>query len=324
MSRIRTRVIDPATAERHATLLAARVKKRFRTLRSRFERQSVGVFRLYDWDIPEIRAVVDWYDGHVVIAEYTRQQTALGGYIEGLGQAVGDALDLSSHQVHLRQRRAGPRAARRYERLARSQERHAVRERDLRFWVSLDDFLDTGLFADHRITRSLVRAGSYNARFLNLFGYTGSFTCSAAAGGASSTTTVDLSGRYLSVARDNLELNGLWGPQHALERCDVWGFLSRAARAKQSWSLGVLDPPSRSTRGPRGTFDIQTHHPELIERALRVIERGGVLYFSTNHQRFTPRLSELRSGTAEEITAKTVPEDYRNRHVHRCWRIEKC
>jgi 23S rRNA G2069 N7-methylase RlmK/C1962 C5-methylase RlmI len=304
-------------------MLAARIRKRFRVLSRRFERQNIGAFRIYDWDVPEIRALVDWYDGHVVIAEYARQQTALPGYLEGLGRAVGDALGLAPSKVHLRQRRTGAPQARKYQRLAQGQERHSVRERDLAFWVSLDDSLDTGLFADHRITRRLVRAESADARFLNLFGYTGSFTCNAAAGGALSTTTVDLSGRYLNVARDNLMLNGLWGPRHTLHRGDVWRFLGRAARVKQSWTLGVLDPPSRSTRGPRGAFDVQTHHLELIELTLAVIERGGVLYFSTNHQRFAPQLDELKTGQAHEITAKTVPEEYRNRHVHRCWRIEK-
>lgn len=291
-------------------MLANRVRKTFRRLHGTFERQSIGAFRLYDRDIPEIRAVVDWYEGHVVVGEYTRQQTAgLPGYLDALAKAAGEAAGAT--HVHVKRRRTRPREGERYERLEElTGERIPVRERDLRFLCNLDDYLDTGLFNDHRETRALVRAESQGRHVLNLYGYTGSFTCAAAKGGALSTTTVDVSSTYLRWAGDNLKLNALEGPQHALHRGDAREYL-RTTRDR--FGLCVLDPPSFSDGG----FDIQKDHPKLVEAALAVLEPGGVLWFSTNHQRFEPHLP----AAAVEMTARTVPADYRNRTAHRSFRI---
>ncbi len=183
-----------------------------------------------------------------------------------------------------------------------------------------DGHLDTGLFADHRETRARVRAESRGRRFLNLFGYTGSFTCAAAAGGAAATTTVDRSATYLRRARENLERNRLWSPRHELVRDDAEPFLARARRAGRSWELCLLDPPSFSTGRGAPPFDVQRDHRALVERTLGVLAPGGVLYFSTNHQRFEPRLAGL-AAEVREITDETIPEDYRNRTIHRCWRL---
>jgi len=291
-----------------AEMFANRVRKNFRKLYGPFERRRIGAFRIYDRDIPEIRAVLDWYEGHLVIAEYEREQTE-PGFMEAMAAAAAQALDVPSNRVHLKRRRTG---AARYERLARTGKRIEVREGDLRFLVNLDDYIDTGLFPDHRETRALVRAEAQGAALLNLFGYTGSFSCAAALGGARATTTVDASQSYLDWARDNLRLNGLAGE---LVCAEVDDFLSRAGARR--WTLCVLDPPSFSDRG---NFDVQRDHRELIDRTLAVLEPGGVLWFSANHQRFEPRLEGLR---CEELTAKTVPVDYRNRAVHRSFRIVK-
>ena len=291
-------------------MLANRVRKTFRRLHGRFEQQGIGAFRLYDRDIPEIRAVVDWYEGHVVIGEYTRQQTAdLEGYLDALAKAAGDATGAS--QVHIKRRRTRPGEGERYERLeALTGERITVRERDLRFLCNLEDYLDTGLFNDHRETRALVRAECSGRRVLNLFGYTGSFTCAAAKGGAARTTTVDVSSTYLRWAEENMKLNGLAGPQHDFVRADTRDYLRTT---RERFSLCVLDPPSFSDGG----FDLQQDHPALVQQALSVLEPGGVLWFSTNHQRFEPRLP----AGAVEMTDRTVPLDYRNRTAHRSFRI---
>jgi len=290
-------------------MLANRVRKNHRKLRGIFDKRDVGAFRVYDRDIPEIRAAIDWYEGHLVVAEYTREQTAGTPWLETMARAAADALDVPWDRVHLKRRRAGEP----YGRLARSGRRIEVREGDLRFLVNLDDFIDTGLFADHRETRTLVRAEARGAEFLNLFGYTGSFTCAAAKGGAAATTTVDASRPYLDWARDNLRLNGLEGE---LVHSGVDEFLQGSAGRR--WNLCVLDPPSFSDRG--GVFDVQRDHRDLIDRTLEVLEPGGVLWFSTNHQRFLPRLEGL---SFTEMTAKTVPIDYRNRAAHRSFRITR-
>jgi 23S rRNA G2069 N7-methylase RlmK/C1962 C5-methylase RlmI len=196
-----------------------------------------------------------------------------------------------------------------------------VREGTLRFLVNLDDFLDVGLFPDHRETRAKVAAEARGKSFLNLFGYTGSFTCAAARGGAVRSTTVDTSSTYLEWARDNLALNGLAGPQHELTRLDAREFLRRARLSGKTFDLAFVDPPSFSTKGLEGAdFDVQRDHRALLDETLAVVAEGGALWFSTNHQRFTPALDGLR---ATEKTRETVPVDYRNEHVHRCWRIER-
>jgi 23S rRNA (cytosine1962-C5)-methyltransferase len=317
---------DPTLA-RQAEMLANRVKKNFKHLHKKFEREQIGAFRLYDRDIPEIRAVVDWYEGHVVIGEYARTQTESLPYLETLAAAVAAALAIAPANVHLRRRRTRPGEAGepRYERLADVGTRIEVRERDLRFLVNLDDYLDTGLFADHRETRARVRAESAGKSFLNLFCYTGSFTAYAVAGEALSSDSVDTSGVYLEWARENLKLNQLAGPAHKFVRADAREFVRRAAADGRSWALALLDPPSFSVRGGAsgGDLDVQRDHRELVEATLQVILPGGVLYFSTNHQRFEPALDGLAATACEEITARTVPEDYRNKQVHRCWRIVK-
>lgn len=292
--------------DEQSRMLANRVRKTFRKLQPKFEQRKVGAFRLYDRDIPEIRAAVDWYEGHLVVAEYAREQTSGLPWLETMARAVAAELSVPWERVHLKKRRTGEK----YERLARKGERVEVREGDLKFLVNLDDYIDTGLFADHRETRARVRKEARGADFLNLFAYTGSFTCAAAAGGARSTTTVDGSQTYLDWAADNLRLNAL--PAGDLMRADVTEFLQRAQRR---WTLCVCDPPSRSDYGGK-VFDVQRDHRALVDQVLAVLEPGGVLWFSTNHQRFEPKLDGLRY-TEED----TVPEDYRNRAVHRAFRI---
>ena len=297
---------------RQAEMLANRVRKTHRQLHGRFEQQGIGAFRLYDRDIPEIRVVIDWYEGHLVMAEYTRTQTlAVEDWLGTMARAVAAALEVPMERVHLKQRRTRPAEGPRYERLAQTGGRIEVRERGLRFLCNLDDYIDTGLFPDHRETRARVRAESKGARVLNLFGYTGSFTCAAAAGGAAATTTVDLSQNYLRWAQDNLELNQLYGPQHQLIRADARAFLEE--ESERRYSLIVCDPPTFSDG-----FDVGRDHRALIEQCLALLEPGGVLWFSTNHQRFEPNLP----AAAVEMTGKTVPPDYRNRTVHRSFRIQ--
>jgi 23S rRNA (cytosine1962-C5)-methyltransferase len=289
-----------------ARMLANRLKKNFRKLHPRMEQRRIGAFRLYDRDIPEIRAAIDWYEGHLVFAEYARDQTARLPWLETMARAAAEALEVPWERVHMKKRRAGEK----YERLARKGERIEVREGDLKFLVNLDDYIDTGLFMDHRETRARVRAEARGKSFLNLFAYTGSFTCAAAAGGARETVTVDGSQGYLDWAGDNLRLNGVSGE---LVRAEVDGFLQNAGARR--WELCVLDPPSFSDHGGK-VFDVQKDHRALIEKTLAVLDPGGVLWFSTNHQRFEPRLEGL---SAREVD--TVPEDYRNRAAHRAFRI---
>jgi len=301
-------------------MFANRLRKTFRNLHPAFERRGIGAFRIYDWDIPEIRALADWYEGHLVVAEYAREQTdEVPNWLETIAKAAATALGVPDQNLHLRRRRTRPATGERYSRLSRSGSRLEVREAPLRFLVNLDDRLDTGLFPDHRETRARIRAGSAGASFLNLFGYTGTFTCAAAKGGAGRTVTVDASPSYRRWAEDNLRLNELPG-DHAFVVEDARRFLERARSRPERFSLCVVDPPSFSTRKDAPPFDVQRDHPALLEAALAVLEPGGILYFATSHQRFVPRLSGLSVRDIAEITAETTPRDYRRR-PHRCFRL---
>ena len=310
--------------EHQATMLQNRVAKTFRKLKGQFAQAHVGAFRLYDRDIPEIRLAIDWYEGHLVVGEYSRRQhEAIPGWAQHMAQAVAERLQVPPEQVHLKVRRTRPEAGPRYQRLERRDTRIQVREGPLRFWVNLTDYLDTGLFLDHRRTRQLVQKECRDRDVLNLYGYTGSFTCAAALGQARHTVTVDRSRRYLDWARDNLQLNGFDGQQHQLVSADSQTFLARAARDGQRFDLVILDPPSYSTAGQDQALDIQRDHGELVAASLALLRPHGVLWFSTNHQRFEPLLNGLPIQEATEMTAQTVPIDFRNRSAHRSFRLVK-
>ena len=313
--------VTPEKSKHHAEILANRIRKRFAHLSRRFRRQGIECFRLYDWDIPEVRAVVDWYAGHIVIAEYVRKQTT-AQWLPQMAAAVAEALGISPDRVHLKRRRTNTKEQPRYSKMAFKDERLKVRERNLSFWVNLDDFLDTGLYSDHRDTRVIIGKLAAGKDFLNLYAYTGAFTCAAAAGGARTTVTVDRSDTYLSWARDNLSLNELWGPQHTLMQSDAVSYLARAYRQGRRFTLAFVDPPSFFQDHGKGvSFDINRDHPDLIRNVLKVMAPGSLLFFSTNHQRFAPRLDGLPARYLTELTPSTIPEDYRNRLIHRCWRM---
>ncbi|MFK7987461.1 MAG: class I SAM-dependent methyltransferase [Sandaracinaceae bacterium] len=307
----------PVDVARHAEMLANRVRKNQRKVGKRLLREGIEAYRLYDRDIPEVRAVVDRYADHLVVAEFEREQTAaIHDYVEMLGRAAGEALGLEAANVHVRRRRTGK--ARGYGR-AVSDARVAVNERELKFWVELEGQLDTGLFGDHRETRHEVGQRAAGKRVLNLFAYTGSFTCWAAHGGARETLTVDATARYADWAEDNLRLNDLAGPAHRVLTADVARFLQADHGL---FDLVVVDPPSRSSRYGEGTFDVLRDHPELLRVVRTHLAPKGVVYFSSNHQRFMPRLSGLPYANIEEITERTVPADYRNRTVHRAFLLQ--
>lgn len=304
-------------------MLANKVVKRYQHLRKRFCRQNIEVYRLYDWDIPEIRAVVDWYGGHLVVGEYTRRQST-AEWLPLMGEAVAEALGVSREKVHLKERVYGKQGGERYRRIDTTGRMIAVCERDLKFYVNPWDYVDTGLFADHRNTRQMVRDASNGKDMLNLFCYTGSFTCYAARGGARSTVSVDRSRTAVSWAKRNFELNGIPDIGNTLVQAHAMQFLAGVRRQGCSFDLAVVDPPSFFTRRTKADhFDVNTGHPDLLKAVLAVMRRGSVIFFSTNHQGFDPKFESLTAGTITEITSLTIPEDYERKRspVHRCWKI---
>jgi 23S rRNA (cytosine1962-C5)-methyltransferase len=197
-----------------------------------------------------------------------------------------------------------------------------VRENGLAFIVNLSDYVDTGLFLDHRINRELVRASAANKNVLNLFAYTGSFSVYAAAGGALKVTTVDLSNTYLNWAKENFKANNMPVQDEDFIKADVKEWVKQDPSTL--YDIVVLDPPTISrSKMSRSSFDVQRDHPELLFHVLRHMHPGGVLYFSTNFREFEFSPKRLQVSSIEDITLQSIPEDFRNKKIHYCWRITK-
>ena len=319
-------MLDQDTIEKfnhQGTMLGNRVKKRFRHLAKRFKKENIDVFRLYDWDIPEIRAVVDWYAGHIVIAEYMRRQS-VPQWLPMMAEAVARAMNIPTENVHLKKRRSGKKDGRRYDRINYMEKKFVVSERDLKFLINPSDYVDTGLFSDHRNTRRIIREMADGKDFLNLFCYTGAFTCYAAKGGAKRSVSVDRSETAINWARENFKLNHILEQSHRLVHADTLDFLKKAKKENASFDLAVVDPPSYSnTRIRNQTFDILSDHPKLLSATCELMKPGGIVFFSTNHQGFELKEDLLKASRIKEITSDTIPEDYvrKRQPIHRCWRL---
>ena len=204
-----------------------------------------------------------------------------------------------------------------------------IEEGGLTFAVNFNDYLDTGIFLDHRITRSLVREHARGKRFfLNLFAYTGTATCYAADAGVEETVTVDLSNTYLDWAERNMEQNGFVGPDHHYVRADVMSWIRDMRATRNRWDLIFCDPPtfSNSSKMGRRTWDVQRDHVELLVGLSRLLSREGEAIFSCNLRTFRPDTEELaRAGVVlTDITAQTIPEDFaRNQRIHHCYLVRR-
>ncbi|HEY8211633.1 MAG TPA: class I SAM-dependent methyltransferase [Myxococcaceae bacterium] len=302
---------------------ANRLRKNFKHLKRWAEREGTDAFRVYDRDMPEHPVVVEWYAGRVLVQLFPRREGDAETMRAEAGSAVQEVLGVAD--IHWKTHRPHRWGESQYEREGRGGERFAVQEGGLRFRVNLDDYLDTGLFLDHRGTRARVRSEARGRRLLNLFCYTGAFTVHAVAGGAAATTSVDLSPTYLDWAQDNLELNGLAGREHRLVRADAAEWLEAEATLAKSprFDLIVLDPPSFSASKRARRFDIQRDHPRLLGRALDLLAPGGALYFSTNFRGFRPDERAFHGARSEELTPRSLPPDFHQRDIHRCWRVTR-
>lgn len=307
-----------------------RLAKRFKHLAKWARRQGIEAFRVYDRDIPEIPFVIDWYAGWLHAAEYERPHERteiehdvwLDKMIEAAALELGVPVNQTFLKVRKRQRAGGQ-----YEKVDQRRAVLTVREGGLEFEVNLSDYLDTGLFLDHRQTRAMVRAEAEEKRFLNLFCYTGSFSVYAAAGGAAETTSVDLSNTYLDWTRTNLSKNGFKDAgRHRIVRDEARAFLEhRAKRGEPPFDLVVCDPPTFSRSAKSETpWDVERDHADLLVLVAQNLAPGGVVYFSTNFRRFHLAEQPLaKLYTIREITRQTVPEDFRNDRIHRAWRLVK-
>jgi 23S rRNA (guanine2445-N2)-methyltransferase / 23S rRNA (guanine2069-N7)-methyltransferase len=308
-----------------AELFARRLQNRSRHLRRWPTRRGITSYRLYDRDVPEIPLVVDRYEDHLHISEYQRphdrDRAQHLDWLELMAKTAAETLELDRGQVFLKHhqdhRGTGPKPQ-----FSQDGYEITVSEGELQFLVNLSDFSDTGLSLDHRITRSMVKEQSAGGKFLNLFGSTGSFSVYAAAGGASETTTVDLSGQKLAWAQRNMELNGFTESEHGYVESDAMTFLDLLP-AEPCFDLAVVNPPAfSSSRDAERDWVLQDDWHRLLNQLLALMSAGGRIYFSTSQRRFKFDESLLDSAGVREISRQTVPEDFRNQRVHRCWLIE--
>ena len=279
-------------------------------------RQGLEAYRVYDADLDEFPLTVDRYGDRLYVAVYARRDEVVHDS-EPHRSLFSDTLGIDPERVHykVRQRQSG---SQQYEKLAAEQREFAVTEYGRQFLVNLTDYLDTGLFLDHRATRKLVGEQAAGKRVLNLFAYTCSFGVYAATGGARRVDNLDLSNTYLDWGQRNFSLNGVAPQQHGFIRADALQWLAQAP-VGELYDLIVLDPPTFSnSKMMRDVLDTQRDHVQLINASLARLHPEGTLYFSTNYRRFTLDAEALHR-PAREITARTLPPDFRKKNLHRCW-----
>ena len=311
-------------------MLGNRLAKQLKHLRGWAKAGGITCFRLYERDIPEFPAIVDWYDGDVVAWVYnrTRDDTPekVRAFEDLCEEEILDGLQVPGARLHMKYRGRIKDRSEQYDRVDDRGVVRTVEEQGLKFEVNLSDYLDTGLFLDHRKTRSIIRHYAKGKRVLNLFAYTGSFTVYARAGGAIATTTVDMSKTYQDWTKRNLELNGFAvdGALHRLVHADCLQFLEAGPAPGERYDYIVLDPPtfSNSKRMEADSFAVDRDWPRLVEMATRWLADDGWLYFSTNSRQLKWDDAQVPSGyVAREISERTVPDDFRNRRIHRCWTV---
>jgi 23S rRNA (cytosine1962-C5)-methyltransferase len=285
-------------------------------------RQEISCFRVYDDDMPDFPLAIDRYEDIAHVAEYARphgmEPDDHAAWLDGSIAVISEVMDIHPERIYVkfRQRQQG---LKQYERFARVGAEYIVRENGLRFIINPADYLDTGLFLDHRNTRQMVREAAEGKRVLNLFAYTGSFSVYAAAGHATQTLTIDMSATYLKWADRNLGLNGFSNDSHQLLQADVLEWLR--AGTQERWDIIVLDPPTFSnSKRMHGTLDVQRDHAWLLHKTRQLLAPGGQLYFSTNFRNFKIDAA-LQTSNLQDITAQTVPNDFRNKRIHKCFLI---
>ncbi|MBZ2169966.1 bifunctional 23S rRNA (guanine(2069)-N(7))-methyltransferase RlmK/23S rRNA (guanine(2445)-N(2))-methyltransferase RlmL [Marinobacter sp. F4216] len=312
--------------EERASMFRNRLRKNLKAIGQWARKQGIGCYRLYDADMPEYALAIDLYEGHVHVQEYAApksidERSARERLAEAMA-VIPEVLDADPELVVLkqRQRQAG---TQQYEKQAASDEYFEVHEHGCRFKVNLKDYLDTGLFLDHRPVRHWIQQHAHGKRFLNLFCYTGAATVHAVVGGASRSLSLDMSKTYVNWARDNLALNGADTRKHRVEPADCMAWLAAKPAQGEIFDLIFMDPPTFSNSARmEGVLDIQKDHGAMVRQAMARLSADGLLIFSNNFRRFKLDESIESEFEVQEVSASTIDRDFqRNQKIHRCWHI---
>jgi len=304
-----------------------RLVKVFRHLGRQAKRLQVSCYRLYDHDLPEFPFRIEFYGDKLYVAEYKRRhglsEEAHDEWLEKSLVIMSEVLDVPGENIFLKLRQRKPGRLGQYQKHDTAGNEWVVEESGLKFIVNLSDYLDTGLFTDHRVTRQLVKEESRGKIVLNLFAYTGTFSVFAAAGGAAEVLTVDLSNTYLQWAERNMKLNGFVDEKrYRYLRADVIKYLEKVPGSY--FDIIIMDPPTFSnSKRMEGILDIQRDHADLVNRCLEGLKPGGRLYFSTNFTRFRLETEKIRTGDVRDITKQTTPFDFEGRMLRYCYLITR-
>jgi 23S rRNA (cytosine1962-C5)-methyltransferase len=316
-----------ATQNPKLTAFRHRLQKVWKHYSKLARRQEIQCFRFYDHDLPEAPFAIDWYDGVVHAAEYKRRHgmddEAHAAWLDEARHVIAGVLEIDPAGIFMkvRQRKAGRQGQ--YEKFNEERIERIVPEGGLRFIINLTDYLDTGLFLDHRITRGMVREAAHGLRVLNLFCYTGSFSVYAAQGGAAEVTSVDMSRTYINWAKRNMQYNKLYKPEaHDFIQADVLDWLRDVP--KERYDLIICDPPTFSnSKRMEGEWDVQRDHVALLKALLRILTDAGNLYFSNNYRGFRLDRDAIPAAVVKDITAATTPFDFAGKLHRSCFLIQR-
>ena len=304
-----------------------RLTKVFRHLAKQARRLAVSCYRVYDHDLPEFPFCIEFYDDKLYVAEYKRQHGMTDeeheDWMEKSIEIMTEVLLVSKENIFLKLRQRKPGRLGQYQKYDEIKHEFIIEEDQLKFIVNLSDYLDTGLFLDHRSTRQMVKEQSEEKKVLNLFAYTGSFSVYAAAGGAHEVVTVDLSNTYLKWAQRNMQLNGFTdSSKYRFLQADVKQYLETITPAY--YDIIIMDPPTFSNSKRMDDFlDIQRDHVELINDSLLGLKPGGVLYFSTNFKKFILDIKPIKASSVKDITKASTSFDFEGKNSRMCFYITK-
>lgn len=304
-----------------------RLQKVFRHLSKQAKRLGISCYRIYDHDLPEFPVCIELYGDKVYVAEYKRRHGMTEEehdlWMESTIAVIAEILSIRKEDVYLKLRQRKPGRLGQYQKTDMARNELAVEENGLKFIVNLGDYLDTGLFLDHRITRQIVKEQAAGKAVLNLFAYTGSFSVYAAAGGAGKVVTADLSNTYLNWAKRNFLLNGFADEEkYTFVQADVKQYLKTIPA--NSYDLIVMDPPTFSnSKRMEDILDVQRDHATLINDCMQILRPGGLLYFSTNFRKFVLDTEKIKAASVTDITKATTPFDFEGKLFRWCYRICK-
>ncbi len=314
-----------ADGEDKSSLLTNRIRKNYRHIRKWAKRTQTDAFRIYDREIGKYPLGIDFYAGRFCVQYFSkrREDEPPLELIKETEQALYKVFAANPDSIYWRTRKKRKKVEQ-YEKAAKYKEFFTVQEYGIKFKVNLLDYLDTGLFLDHRETRRIVAAECKEKRVLNLFAYTCSFSVHAAFHGALFTKSVDLSNTYTAWGRENFLLNSLSLDKNEIVREDCLIFLDQEIKTGIKYDIIIIDPPTISrSKKMNKMFDIQVDYLFLISKALRLLSKEGIIFFSTNYRKFSFDKIHIPSGSVDEISKKTIPIDFHDPNIHRCWKISK-